>query len=316
MRSGRPEVPARHTGRGRGPSLDEFFSRVYLPHARARKRSWRVDERIARQYLSPAFGSCAMTAISRCQVEDWLNGLPGLGLAPATCNRILAVMRALCSLAQSRGLIASSPCQGVRRLRVTGGRGRNLSLADAGRLLRALESSQRPEALALRLLLLTGARKSEILKARWDQLRLEDRLLVVPVSKSGRPRHIFLSDAAIMVIRALPRKAGSPWLFPGHTDSSRPISDIYLFWNRLRRELGMADVRVHDLRHTFASVLVNAGHSLFEAQLILGHADPRTTMRYAHLGRSTLLLAAEAVARALSWRLPPRNRQRPRAQRC
>lgn len=158
-----------------------------------------------------------------------------------------------------------------------------------------MEKSDRPEVFAIRLLLLIGARKSEVLKARWENVRPDLRLLIVPLSKSGKPRHILLSDAALEVLRAIPRTPGNPWLFPGHAPG-KPLSDLYLFWNRLRRELGLADVRIHDLRHTFASFLVNAGHSLYEAQKMLGHSDPRTTMRYAHLGQASLLAAAEAVS--------------------
>ncbi|WP_300686854.1 site-specific integrase, partial [uncultured Bilophila sp.] len=163
------------------------------------------------------------------------------------------------------------------------------------RLMRALEKSDRPEAFAIRLLLLTGARKSEVLKARWEHVRLDLRLLVVPLSKSGKPRHIPLSDEAIAIMRAIPRQPGNPWLFPGEAPG-KPLSDLYLFWNKLRRELGLADVRIHDLRHTFASFLVNAGHSLYEVQKLLGHSDPRTTMRYAHLEQASLVTVAETVS--------------------
>ena len=88
--------------------------------------------------------------------------------------------------------------------------------------------SDRPEAFAIRLLLLTGARKSEILKARWENVRLDLRLLVVPLSKSGRPRHILLSDAALEVLRVMPHSPGNPWRFPGHAPG-KPLSDLYLF---------------------------------------------------------------------------------------
>ena len=118
---------------------------------------------------------------------------------------------------------------------------------EAQRLMRALEKSDRPETFAIRLLLLTGARKSEVLKARWENVRPDLRLLIVPLSKSGRPRHILLSDATLDVLRATPRTSGNPWLFPGHVPG-KPLSDLHLFWNRLRRELGLADVRIHDLR--------------------------------------------------------------------
>ena len=278
-------------------NFDGFVSSVYLPHVRLRKRSWRVDERIARQHLSPTFGARKIADIQRHEVEDWLHDLSSGGLAPATCNRILAVFKTICSLAIMRGILPAgqSPSEGVSSFKIHTQRERYLSRDEAQRLMRALEKSDRAEAFAIRLLLLTGARKSEILKARWEYVRMDLHQLVVPLSKSGRPRHILLSDAALEVLHSMPRTPGNPWLFPGHAPG-KPLSDLYLFWNRLRRELGLADVRIHDLRHTFASFLVNAGHSLYEVQKMLGHGDPRTTMRYAHLGQASLLAAAETVS--------------------
>ena len=277
--------------------LDAFVAAVYLPHVRLRKRSWRVDERIARQRLSPAFGARRLDRIRRGEVEDWLRDLAEEGLCPATCNRILAVFKSVCSLAMLHGVLPAgqSPCADVPPFRIHLQRERYLAPDEAQRLMRELERSARPEAAAIRLLLLTGARKSEILKARWENVRLDLRLLTVPLSKSGKPRHLPLSDAAVAVIRDLPRGPGCPWLFPGHAPG-KPLSDVYLFWDGLRRGLGLADVRIHDLRHTFASFLVNAGHSLYEVQTLLGHSDPRTTMRYAHLGQASLLAAAQSVS--------------------
>jgi integrase len=236
-------------------------------------------------------------------VEAWLHHLAARGLAPATCNRILAVLKSVCSLAVTHGILppGQSPCAGVPSFKVHAQRERYLAPDEAGRLMRALEESPRPEAAALRLLLLTGARKSEILTARWENVRLDQRLLTVPLSKSNKPRYIPLSDEAVAVIRSIRREPGCPWLFPGHAPG-KPLSDIYLFWNELRRRLGLADVRVHDLRHTFASILVNAGHSLYEVQKLLGHSDPRTTMRYAHLGQASLVAAAQTVSACLARR--------------
>lgn len=292
-------------------SLDAFISDVYLPHIRLRKRSWQVDERIARQHLSPAFGEKQLASITHQEVENWLRHLADRGLAPATCNRILAVLKSVCSLANVHGLLPAgrSPCAGVLPFKIRTLRERHLTPAEAQKLMRALKRSPRPEALALRLLLLTGARKSEILRARWENVRLDQRLLTVPLSKSGKPRHIALSEEAIKIIRSIPRKPGCPWLFPGHAPD-KPLSDIYIFWNRLRNALGLTDVRIHDLRHTFASFLVNAGRSLYEVQNLLGHSDPRTTMRYAHLGQAALLAAAETVGVFLS-RSEKKDRNRP-----
>ncbi len=293
-------APVASAGAGTGApdarTFDDFLLDCYLPHAMKRKRSWQVDARIARQHISPTFGQRRLADIAAGDVEAWLHGLAGKGLAPATCNRILAVLKTVCAQAARRGLLPGrSPCAGVAPFRIHTLRERYLSRDEARRLMRALELSERPEAFAIRLLLLSGARKSEVLRARWENVRPDLQMLIVPLSKSGRPRHILLSEAAMKVIRSLPRVAGSPWLFPGRADG-RPLSDLYVFWNRLRQELGLADVRIHDLRHTFASFLVNSGHSLYEAQKMLGHGDPRTTMRYAHLGQAPLLAAAETVS--------------------
>ncbi|MFQ8738231.1 MAG: hypothetical protein ACLSAH_21330 [Bilophila wadsworthia] len=101
-------------------NLDGFVSSVYLPYIRLRKRSWRVDERIARQHLSPTFGARELADIQRHEVEDWLHGLSSGGLAPATCNRILAVFKTICSLAVMRGLLLTgqSPCAGVSPFKI------------------------------------------------------------------------------------------------------------------------------------------------------------------------------------------------------
>ena len=286
-----------------GPCCAAFVSAIYLPHIRLRKRSWQVDERILRQHILPTFGNCPLESIQRASVEIWLHALARQGLAPATCNRILSVFKSLCTLAVSHELLFHSPCASIQPFRILQLRERHLTADEAHRLMQALKRSSRQEARALQLLLLTGARKSEILRAKWEYVRLEQRCLTVPLSKSNKPRHITLSDEAVAIIRTLPRRPGCPWLFPGHTPG-RPLSDLYLFWDHLRQELGLDDVRIHDLRHTFASILVNAGHSLYEVQRLLGHSDPRTTMRYAHLEQNSLRLAAGTVGTFLC---PPRS---------
>lgn len=310
MRRNSPKAKSQSGIRDGQLKLDVFASQFYFPNIKNRKRSWQLDERIVRQHLSPVFGHRVLSGIKPCEVEEWLNGLLESGLAPSSCNRFLAVFKTICSFAECRGFLkrGKSPCLGVSFFKIHAQRERYLSREEAQLLMERLERSDRPEALALRLLLLTGARKSEILKARWENLNLENKLLTVPLSKSGKPRHIVLSDAAIAVIKAIPQKAGIPWLFPGHA-KDKPLSDLYLFWNNFRKELGLKDLRIHDLRHTFASFLVNSGYSLYEVQKMLGHADPRTTMRYAHLGHESLSAAAEMVGSIFAGSKAPGKRK-------
>ena len=276
--------------------FDAFVSRLYLPYARQYKSSWDVDERIARRHISSTFGGRRMDTITRQDVEIWFRGLSEKGLAPATCNRILSVLKAICALALEYELFPSgqSPCTRVSPRKGQTVREHYLTGKQAKQVMHELDCSHLPQATVIKLLMLTGARKSEILKARWEHLHLEQRLLTVPISKSGKARHIALPDAAVAVFRSIRRIPGCPWVFPGQVPG-KPLSDIYRFWNDLRHRLGLQDIRVHDLRHTFASLLVNVGHSLYAVQKLLGHADPCTTMRYAHLGQSALLAAVQSV---------------------
>ena len=280
-------------------TLMAFVEDIYLPHMRLRKRSWTVDARLASRFIYPTFGNREIRNIRAIEVERWLDRLTNK-LAPSSCNRVLAVFKTICSLAVRQGIVpaSASPCSGVFSLKLQTPRERYLSPDEAVRLMTILEQSERQEAQALRLLLLTGARKSEILKARWENVHLDLHMISVPISKSGKTRYIFLSDAARDILAGLKSRGKSPWLFPGRS-SRKPISDIFAYWKEVRDELNLADVRIHDLRHTFASFLVNAGHTLYEAQKMLGHADPRTTMRYAHLGQDALVTAAETVSKLL-----------------
>ena len=296
-------TPVRRRGRKSSSSVtfDRFVSEVYLPYAKHYKSSWDVDERNFRLHISSILGELRMNDISRRDVEAWFRGLSEKGLAPGTCNRILASLKSICALALEHNLFPSGQCPSdkISPLKTPGVRECYLTEEQATQVMYELDRSEKPEAKIAKLLILTGARKSEIRKARWEHVHLEQRLLTVPISKSGKARHIPLSDEAVEIFRSIPQVPGCPWVFPGHAPG-KPLSDIYLFWNKLRRKLGLNNIRVHDLRHTFASLLVNAGHSLYEVQNLLGHSDPRTTMRYAHLGQSSLLAATQTVSTRLA----------------
>ena len=277
--------------------LDQFFAETYLPWIRIRKRSWELDERLERTHISPDFGHKRLSEITRSDIEKWLGGLVGRGYTPATCNRVLAVLKTMFSHAVERGAIAVSPAKDVRPLNNPGRRERFLSKSEGRELLRRLAADACPKAKIIQLLILTGARKSEIMRARWEDLDPENHVLNVPLAKSGKLRRIILSDEALAVFAAIRPDPDSPWIFPGR-DKNRPLSDIYDYWRGIRHELGLGDARIHDLRHTFASVLVNLGHTLYEVQQLLGHASPQTTMRYAHLANNTLFRATNRISEA------------------
>ncbi|MBQ8744113.1 MAG: site-specific integrase, partial [Mailhella sp.] len=196
--------------------------------------------------------------------------------------------------AQRWGHIPESPARDVSSLPEEDFRERYLSNEEARRLLEVLNTETNISAAhVIRLLLFTGARKSEILSARWENVNMERRMLTVPLSKSGRARHIPLSDAALQIFKELPRD--SEWVFPSNR-TKHHMTSVFSVWNKVRRKAGLEDVRMHDLRHSFASFLINSGCSLYEVQRILGHHDPKVTTRYAHLTQDSLLKAANIVA--------------------
>jgi integrase len=276
----------------------QFIEAHYLPHSSMRKRCWRAEEGILRRHVYPSMGDTRLDEISRLTLSRWLEERRAEGLSPATCNRMLFVLKYVFNCARRWNFLEESPARDVSALPEHGFRERYLSEEEALRLISVLSvTPNRQAARAIKLLLLTGARKSEILGARWEYVDFRQRILTVPLSKSGKPRHIPLSRAALRVLASIPRQ--SEWLFPSpFTDSH--ITTIFEPWAKIRKEAELEDVRLHDLRHTFASFLVNSGCSLYEVQKILGHHDPKVTTRYAHLAQESLLRAAELVGTKLS----------------
>ena len=218
------------------------------------------------------------------------------GYAPGTANGVLVLMRYIFNLAHKWNVpgAGANPTAGLTPA-PEAHRQRFLTRDEAERVIAAIgEEKNRAAADAILLLLLTGARRSEITQAKWECVDWPKRTLLVPVSKSGRPRMIALSSEAIALLRSL-RPAPAGHIFPS------PVTEhgsVYLYypWDRIRRRAGLLDVRLHDLRHSFASFLVKEGVSLYVVQQLLGHTQPRTTQRYAHLAQQTLLDATEVVS--------------------
>jgi len=153
------------------------------------------------------------------------------------------------------------------------------------------------------MLILTGARKREVLDARWEDFDYERRLWRIHTTKLGKPRFVPMSDGVMILLESLPR-FGCQWAFP-NPKKLKPFVSIFHSWHSARCEAGLADVRIHDLRHSYASFLVNAGRSLYEVQRLLGHTQIKTTQRYAHLSHDTLMDATNSVNTALSGMFAP-----------
>jgi len=194
--------------------------------------------------------------------------------------------------------MGSNPCRGIRRYRRKG-RERFLSDAEIGALgavLRIREGDRPLAVAAIRLLLLTGCRRSEILTLRWSDLR--EGALFLRDGKTG-PRTVWLSRAALEVLDGTGRT--SPWVFPSRK-GGRPLCGEWLVkaWHGIRAEAGLGDVRLHDLRHAYASVALKSGESVVAIGRLLGHRSAETTLKYMHHADATAAEAAAAVGAALA----------------
>ena len=153
------------------------------------------------------------------------------------------------------------------------------------------------------MLILTGARKREVLDARWEDFDFERRHWRIHTTKLGKPRFVPMSDGVVSLLESLPR-FDCEWVF-ANPKTLKPYVSIFCSWNTARTKAGLADVRIHDLRHSYASFLVNAGRSLYEVQRLLGHTQIKTTQRYAHLSHDTLLDATNSVNTTLAGMFVP-----------
>jgi integrase len=201
--------------------------------------------------------------------------------------------------------MAANPTKDVPLFENPNKKERFLSQEEAQKLYEAVCQSDNPMLrYIVPMLILTGARKREVLDAKWEDFDLPRRQWRIPMTKTGRPRHVPLSTGVVQVLATIPHNDDCPWVF-ANPKTGKPYVSFFYSWATARRQAGLADVRIHDLRHSFASFLVNAGRSLYEVQKILGHTQIRTTQRYAHLSQETLLEAANAAVDAVGVEFAP-----------
>lgn len=254
----------------------DFSREQYLPFAREHKRSWKTDERYLKHHILPYLGAYPLEDISGEVLRDWIKTLEHSGLTKASCYRIFWLTKYILNCAVRWRVLASDRSfKDVVVTKENFHRPGQLSTEEALKLVRIIKDyPDRASAQAIHLLLLTGASKSEILNARWEDIDFTRRVLITEKTFTGRHRLIPLNDEAIKLIRSLPRREDVPWLFC--SASGNRLVSVYYTWNLLRTRLGRPDLRLQDLRHAFAGFLVNMGIHQTEILHIMGHYMPQT----------------------------------------
>jgi integrase len=285
------------------PTMNDLLNRYIKDHASRHKKasSLRNDTRMIEKNLRGTFGKFRVSEVKRADLRAYHAGLAD---TPYEANRRLALLSKIFSFAAdelewiSR---ADHPVKGIKRYKEVPSRrylshlemtrlGEALSQAEAGELGRSFS----PYAIAaLRLAIFTGARVGEILTLRWSEVNLSRGCLELGDSKTGR-KDVFLPPAAQQLLADLPRQDGNPHVIVGFK-AGKHLINIKDSWLAIRKAAGLADVRIHDLRHTFASLGVSAGMSLPLIGALLGHTSTQTTARYAHLASDPMIAAAGAI---------------------
>ena len=288
----------------KGPTVADIARRYLEDHVAVRCRASTAElYRVAvDKYILPWFGKQPALAIDHARVTELHHVLRD---KPVMANKVVETLSRIYNAAEDKGLIpeASNPCGLVVKNRERK-RERFLTPDEFRRLGRALDDATRcrrvsPRAVAaIRLLILTGCRKREILHLRWEQVDLEAGELRLPDTKTG-PRTVSLSPRAARVLESIPSVADSPWVIPGRVEG-RPMRNIDEAWGVVCCLAGLEDARIHDCRHSFASRALALGENLPMIGRLLGHSELQTTQRYAHLDRDWVREAAVRISESIA----------------
>lgn len=280
------------------PTLKELAEQYMTEHApRKKASSQKEDQRLWEQHILPTLGSLKISSLDRSDIAKLHHALSRL---PTTANRVLSLLSKALNLAELWGYRPnhSNPCLHIKKYGEQK-RERFLSQEEINKLMQALEeeeqNSQNLWAIhAIRLLLITGCRLNEILTLKWEEVDVDHQCLRLSDSKTGK-KLVYVSTAALELFKSIPRTESNPYVICGAKDKAHLIN-LQKPWRRIRAKVGLQDVRLHDLRHTFASIAASKGLSLPIIGALLGHKQTQTTARYAHLIGQPLLEASEKIS--------------------
>ena len=290
-----PSVKHKTVAGNTGQSMQDLADKYLSLHAGPKKapKSYKEDIAKLKNIILKKYAPLRVDAISILDLQK-LNS--DLQKTPIQANRTMALLSKMFNLAVQWGWRPDNPVIGVDKYKEQR-RYRWLDDEESQRLFAALDAYHNQNvANAIRLLILTGARKTELLSATWDQFDLEKGVWTkqAHTTKQRKMEHVPVSSVALEILQMMKEQADSPFLFPGKIPGE-PLKDPKKAWDTIRKKAGTPDVRIHDLRHTYASHLVSSGLSLSIVGKLLGHTQASTTQRYAHLADAPLREATELL---------------------
>lgn len=318
---GRDPMSERHAERA-APTVPDLWERYRLEHLPTKAARSQKDETMMwEQIVLPRFGKMKVAAISHEDIDDLHRDITTIRGTPIRANRMVEVLRKAFNLSIRWKWRTDNPASGVRR-NPEEKRNRYLNKVEVAALARALQDhSELVSANAIKLLMLTGARRGEVLGASWAMFDLENGIWTKPSAhtKQRKLHRVPLSRHAVLLLEEIKETAKGPYVFPGA--DGKPLTDIKRTWFSVCKKAGLVEkvekksragkvmrgrngkpimveepnVRLHDLRHSFASILVSGGASLPLIGQMLGHTQVQTTQRYAHLFDDPMRKAAEMV---------------------
>lgn len=285
------------------PTFRDFVEESYMTWAKAHKKSWKDDERMLESDWIKTFGKIQLNNITRRSVQDNIMKIKQR-TSGATSNRHLSLISKLFSLAIELEVFeGENPCSRLKKFQESTGRERFLTKDEIKRLLGTLEEFKgNAAALLIKFLLFTGLRRGEVLQLRWEDISqdLQQAHIRMENAKNKKSRFVGLNSLAQAALKELQKikEEGNPYLFPGAIPGSHLANPNKTF-KSVKRKAGLGNLRLHDLRHSFASLSLAGGASLFEVQKMLGHADHKTTQRYAHVSEIAIKNATENTAKEI-----------------
>jgi len=282
-------------------TFTEYFMHHYIVYVQPRKRTWAKDLEYYRLRLKAEFGDLPLEKITRHQIMTFHTRLKTEDLAASTCNHYIKLMEHALNLAVEWDMLEKNPATKIPLFHEDNQVEHYLDPDELERLLTVLRKDKnRVICLIILWLLSTGARLNEALRAKWEDVDRERRVWRIPASnsKSRRVRSVPLNTSALNVLKQLDTEGEFEWLFVNRS-RGRSFVTIQKVWERLRKKAGLSYLRLHDLRHNHASIMINSGRTLYEVQQVLGHLNPKVTRRYSHLSTETLQEASDCVSRAL-----------------